>query len=133
MTRVLLVDDQPLVREGLRRILHPDEGFEVVGECDDGAGVDDAVAHLRPDVVLMDVRMKHVDGVEATRRLREGPDADRGGSARVQPRRGRLVRRRLLDLLRDLRTAVMLLAAPEFFDVAVEVPGFEEGRGRVAA
>jgi DNA-binding NarL/FixJ family response regulator len=75
MTRVLLVDDQPLVREGLRRILHPDEGFEIVGECDDGAGVDDAVAHLRPDVVVMDVRMKHVDGVEATRRLRERPDA----------------------------------------------------------
>jgi len=75
MTRVLLVDDQPLVREGLRRILHPDEGFEVVGECDDGAGVDDAVVHLRPDVVVMDVRMKDVDGVEATRRLRERPDA----------------------------------------------------------
>ena len=75
MTRVLLVDDQPLVREGLRRILHPEEGFEVVGECDDGAGVGDAVAHLRPDVVVMDVRMKDVDGVEATRRLRERPDA----------------------------------------------------------
>ena len=75
MIRVLLVDDQPLVREGLRRILHPDDGFEVVGECDDGADVDDAVGRLRPDVVVMDVRMKDVDGVEATGRLRERADA----------------------------------------------------------
>ena len=75
MTRVLLVDDQPLVREGLRRILHPEEGFEVVGECADGSDVDAAVSSLRPDVVVMDVRMKDVDGVEATRRLRERSDA----------------------------------------------------------
>ena len=75
MIRVLLVDDQQLVREGLRRILHPEEGFEVVGECEDGAAVDDAVAHQLPDVVVMDVRMKDVDGVEATRRLRDRPDA----------------------------------------------------------
>jgi DNA-binding NarL/FixJ family response regulator len=75
MLRVLLVDDQQLVREGLRRILHPEEGFDVVGECDDGAGVGAAVAGTCPDVVVMDVRMKEVDGVEATRRLRERPDA----------------------------------------------------------
>jgi DNA-binding NarL/FixJ family response regulator len=74
MIRVLLVDDQQLVREGLRRILHPAEDFEVVGECADGAEVADAVANQRPDVVVMDVRMKDVDGVEATRRLREQPD-----------------------------------------------------------
>lgn len=74
MIRVLLVDDQQLVREGLRRILHPDEGFEVVGECSDGTEVTGVVASSHPDVVVMDVRMKHVDGVEATRRLRERPD-----------------------------------------------------------
>lgn len=74
MIRVLLVDDQQLVREGLRRILHPEEGFNVVGECDDGAQVIDAVRRHRPDVVLMDIRMKHVDGVEATRQLSELPD-----------------------------------------------------------
>jgi DNA-binding NarL/FixJ family response regulator len=73
--RVLLVDDQQLVREGLRRILHPDEGFEIAGECGDGTEVTDAIARRRPDVVVMDVRMKDVDGVEATRRLREQPDA----------------------------------------------------------
>jgi DNA-binding NarL/FixJ family response regulator len=69
--RVLLVDDQELVRAGLRRILHPEEGFDVVGECGDGDEVPDAVARLRPDIVVMDVRMKRVDGAEATRRPRE--------------------------------------------------------------
>jgi DNA-binding NarL/FixJ family response regulator len=75
MIRVLLVDDQQLVREGLRRILHTDEGFEVAGECSDGAEVAAAIEGRRPDVVVMDVRMRDVDGVEATRRLREKPDA----------------------------------------------------------
>jgi DNA-binding NarL/FixJ family response regulator len=68
--RVLLVDDQPLVRAGLRRILRPRAGFEVVGECDDGDQVERAVADTAPDVVVMDVRMKRMDGAEATRRLR---------------------------------------------------------------
>jgi DNA-binding NarL/FixJ family response regulator len=68
--RVLLVDDQPLVREGMRRILHESEGFAIVGECDDGAGVVDEVRRSRPDVVVMDIRMKRIDGVEATRQVR---------------------------------------------------------------
>jgi DNA-binding NarL/FixJ family response regulator len=72
--RVLLVDDQPLVREGLHRILHRDEGFEIVAECEDGEAVLDAVASARPDVVVMDIRMKRVDGVEATRRIRRLPE-----------------------------------------------------------
>jgi len=73
--RVLLVDDQPLVRAGLRRILRPRAGFDIVGECEDGGQVEDAVAATRPDVVVMDVRMKRVGGAEATRRLRarQGP------------------------------------------------------------
>ena len=73
--RLLLVDDRELIRAGLRGILHARYGFEVVGELADGAGVEAAVAELRPDVVVMDVRMPHVDGVTATRRLRESPDA----------------------------------------------------------
>jgi DNA-binding NarL/FixJ family response regulator len=71
--RVLLVDDQPLVRSGLRMILCPEAGFAIVGECADGAEVADAVRRLGPDVVVMDVRMKQVDGAEATRRLRAIP------------------------------------------------------------
>jgi DNA-binding NarL/FixJ family response regulator len=70
VTRVLLVDDQPLVRAGLARILGPEPDLEIVGECADGDEVEAAVAELAPDVVLMDVRMKRVDGAEATRRVR---------------------------------------------------------------
>ena len=53
MTSVVLVDDQDLVRTGLRRILRPAAGFEIVAECDDGAGVDDAVRTWQPDVVVI--------------------------------------------------------------------------------
>ena len=66
---VLLVDDQDLVRSGLRRILRRKDGFTIVAECSDGDEVPDAVAAHRPDVVVMDLRMKRVDGIEATRRL----------------------------------------------------------------
>jgi DNA-binding NarL/FixJ family response regulator len=66
---VLLVDDQDLVRSGLRRILRRKDGFTIVAECSDGDEVPDAVATHRPDVVVMDLRMKRVDGIEATGRL----------------------------------------------------------------
>lgn len=66
---VLLVDDQDLVRSGLRRILRRKDGFVIVAECADGDEVPDAVARYRPDVVVMDLRMKRVDGIEATRQL----------------------------------------------------------------
>jgi DNA-binding NarL/FixJ family response regulator len=71
MIRVLLVDDQPLVRAGLRRILEPQDGIEIAGECEDGDQVPEAVRRWRPDVVIMDIRMRRVDGTEATQRLRE--------------------------------------------------------------
>jgi DNA-binding NarL/FixJ family response regulator len=64
--RVLIVDDQLIVRMGVARILGPDDGFEVVAECDDGDRVVEAVAAHRPEVVLMDVRMRRMDGVTAT-------------------------------------------------------------------
>jgi DNA-binding NarL/FixJ family response regulator len=72
--KVLLVDDQELVRSGLRRILRRRDGFVIVDECGDGSFVEAAVAQHQPDVVVMDLRMKNVDGIEATRRLRaKGP------------------------------------------------------------
>jgi DNA-binding NarL/FixJ family response regulator len=70
---VLLVDDQELVRSGLRRILRRKDGFAIVGECADGEEVADAVEQHHPDVVVMDLRMRGVDGIEATRRLRRDP------------------------------------------------------------
>jgi DNA-binding NarL/FixJ family response regulator len=69
---VLLVDDQDLVRSGLRRILRRKDGFTIVAECADGDEVTDAVATHRPDVVVMDLRMKRVDGIEATGLLAAG-------------------------------------------------------------
>jgi DNA-binding NarL/FixJ family response regulator len=66
---VLLVDDQDLVRSGLRRILRRKDGFTIVAECSDGDEVPDAIAAHRPDVVVMDLRMKRVGGIEATGRL----------------------------------------------------------------
>ena len=70
MIRVALVDDQALVRAGLARILAPEDGFEVVAECGDGREALAELPALRPDVVLMDVRMPVLDGIEATRALR---------------------------------------------------------------
>ena len=72
MIRVVVVDDQPVVRSGIVRILGPDDGFDVVAECGDGDEVAAAVAEHRPDLVLMDVRMRRMDGVTATRMLAEG-------------------------------------------------------------
>lgn len=69
MIGVLIVDDQELVRAGFRMILEAQEEIEVVGEAGDGAEAVEAARALDPDVVLMDVRMPGIDGVEATRRL----------------------------------------------------------------
>jgi DNA-binding NarL/FixJ family response regulator len=77
--RILLVDDQALIRAGFRMILDAEEDMEVVGECADGTQAVDSVRRLKPDVVLMDIRMPEMDGIEATRLIgeREGEDAPR--------------------------------------------------------
>jgi DNA-binding NarL/FixJ family response regulator len=74
MIRVLLADDQALVRAGFRMILKAEPGLEVVGEASDGREAVELAATLQPRVVLMDVRMPEVDGIEATRRIIDGSD-----------------------------------------------------------
>jgi DNA-binding NarL/FixJ family response regulator len=71
VTRVLIADDQALVRAGFRMILDAEDDLEVVGEASDGAEAVKLARQLKPDVVLMDIRMPEVDGIEATRRVAE--------------------------------------------------------------
>jgi DNA-binding NarL/FixJ family response regulator len=71
-TKVLIVDDQALVRAGFRMILEAEPDFEIVGEAADGLGAVLAARETEPHVILMDVRMPNVDGLQATRKLLEG-------------------------------------------------------------
>jgi len=75
--RLLIVDDHPVVRDGLRGIFAAEDGFEVVGEAQDGAEAIARASELKPDVVLMDLRMPAMGGVEAIARLRETVPAAR--------------------------------------------------------
>jgi DNA-binding NarL/FixJ family response regulator len=77
---VAVVDDQPLIRTGLRTLLEHAADMEIVGEADDGEKAVALARRHRPDVVLMDIRMPLVDGIEATRRISADPDL---GSVRV--------------------------------------------------
>ena len=75
--RVLVVDDHPMVRTSLSKVLSDEDGVTVVGECEDGSQVLEAVARLRPDVVLMDLSMPVMNGLAATEALR---------AAKLEPR-----------------------------------------------
>jgi len=74
--RVLLVDDQALIRAGFRMILDAEEGIEVVGEAGDGARAVHGARRLKPHVVLMDIRMPEMDGIQATREIVEDGDGE---------------------------------------------------------
>ena len=68
--RLLLVDDHPIVRTGLRMLFQSEPGMQVIGEADGGAAAIAAVQKLRPDVVIMDVAMPGMNGIEATRQIK---------------------------------------------------------------
>jgi DNA-binding NarL/FixJ family response regulator len=69
--RIVLVDDQELVRAGMERILASEDDVSIVAQCSDGAQALDAIATQQPDVVVMDIRMRVMNGIEATRRIRD--------------------------------------------------------------
>lgn len=71
MIKILIVDDQQIVREGLRSLLRTDSDLTIVGECSTGAEAIETLTRLRPDVIVMDVRMPVMDGALATQRIRE--------------------------------------------------------------
>lgn len=80
MIRVLLADDQALVRAGFRALIDSEDDLEVVGEARDGEEAVDLTSRRRPDLVLMDIRMPRLDGIEATRRIAADP---RSGATRI--------------------------------------------------
>ena len=100
--RVLVVDDQALVRTGFRMILETQADIEVVGEAPDGAAALDLAARLAPDVVLMDIRMPGMDGIAATRALTD-PKRSTGGPAARGQEGPRVI---ILDHLRPRRVRV---------------------------
>ena len=69
--KILLADDHPLMRDGVKAVFETEPGYEVIGEVDDGAKVFVAATELSPDVVIMDIGMPGIDGIEATRRIAE--------------------------------------------------------------
>ncbi len=73
VVRVLIVDDQSMIRAGFAALLDAQEGIDVVGTAEDGAGITEVVRRTRPDVVLMDIRMPQVNGLEATRAVLSMP------------------------------------------------------------
>lgn len=89
--RVLVVDDQDLVRGGFKAILGTYEAIEIVGEARNGADAVQEAQRLRPDVVLMDIRMPEMNGIEATRAITSNPLLGKNPGARAHHlRRGRV-------------------------------------------
>ena len=111
MTTVLVVDDQALVRGGLRMIVDAQPDLDVIGEAADGREAIECHHRLRPDVVVMDIRMPNMDGVEATRRL-AGPDLPAAQRARILILTTFDLDEYVVDALRAGASAFLLKDAP---------------------
>jgi DNA-binding NarL/FixJ family response regulator len=111
MTTVLVVDDQALVRGGLRMIVDAQPDLDVIGEAADGREAIECHRRLRPDVVVMDIRMPNMDGVEATRRL-AGPDLPAAQRARILILTTFDLDEYVVDALRAGASAFLLKDAP---------------------
>jgi DNA-binding NarL/FixJ family response regulator len=111
MTTVLVVDDQALVRVGLRLIIDAQPDLQVVGEAADGREAIESHRRLRPDVIVMDIRMPNMDGVEATRRL-AGPDLPAGQRAGILILTTFDLDEYVVDALRAGASAFLLKDAP---------------------
>ncbi len=128
--RVLLVDDQPLLRTGFRMILEAEGDLAVVGEAGDGLQAIDQVRALQPDVVLMDIRMPRMDGVEATRQI-TGPGKD--GPAKVLVLTTFDLDEYVVEALRAGASGFLLKDAPAAELVQAGDPGGGGGRGDARA
>jgi DNA-binding NarL/FixJ family response regulator len=111
VTTVLVVDDQALVRGGLRMIIDAQPDLQVVGEAGDGREAIECHRRMRPDVVVMDIRMPNMDGVEATRRL-AGPDLPAPERARILILTTFDLDEYVVDALRAGASAFLLKDAP---------------------
>ena len=105
--RVLLADDHSIVREGLRKLLEAHGGFEVLGECADGVDAIELAIRLAPDIVVMDVWMPRLSGIEATRRIMRLP-----GSTRVMMLTMHKARTQVEEALRAGAAGYVLKDAP---------------------
>ncbi len=115
--RVVLADDQALLRKGFRMILEAEDGIDIVGEAADGADAVRLVDLYRPDVVLMDVRMPVMDGIEATRRLHsEVPEVRVIGLSMNEPIE-------LEETMRDAGASAYLCKSAPFDDIVAAVRG----------
>jgi DNA-binding NarL/FixJ family response regulator len=117
--RVLIVDDQALVRAGFRMILESEPEIEIVGEAEDGGQAVEASRELGPDVILMDIRMPNLDGLESTRRILDVP-----GDALLSPA---ITKRVIEEFIRRPPSTVATELPPKVADLTareLEVLGF---------
>ena len=118
VTRIILADDHQMVRQGLRQLLESEPDMEVVGEAEDGRILVAVAAELSPDVVVMDVSMPHLNGIEATRQIRNAKDPK--DAPKVIALSASSVRRFMLDMF-EAGAAGYVVKTSAFEELALAV------------